>query len=150
MACELSVTGYRRRFIKLMRSLSQHEVVNYAEEIAGESSELRILMSVYDADVCVTHSDEHPTNVVMEFEFGLLPGGPARSDALLQLLELNGVLDQRGGTGFGVDADGSTVIFRESVCLAKTDRDSMLTLLRARGDQSAIWFQAWRSDKRTV
>jgi hypothetical protein len=142
---ELPDTELRSRFIELMRDLSRHDAVSYAEEIASESSALCILMSVGEADVCMTHLHERAADLVLEFEFGPLPEHRAR-EALLHLLELNSGLNQRGGAGFGVDANGSTVIFRETVCLAEADRDSMLTSLRARGDQSAIWFQTWHPD----
>jgi hypothetical protein len=149
MARELLDTELRSRFIKLMRDLSRHEAVSYAEEVASESSALCILMSVGEADVRMTHLHERAADLVLEFEFGSLPKGRAR-EALLHLLELNSGLNQRGGLGFGVDANGSTVIFRETACLADADRDSMLTLLRARGDQSAIWFQTWHPDLCTI
>ena len=139
------VDGFRRQFIHLVRKVCRHDAVSYAEAVASESSALRVLMSIGDADVRVTHAHEQSPHIDLEFEFGSLPEGRVRA-ALLHLLELNGGLDQQGGAGFGVDADGSTVIFRERIHLAATDSDSMLILIRARGDESAIWFETWHPE----
>lgn len=146
MTHEVSNISIRRRFVGLMRELWRHEDVSYAEEIVtGQSGAIELLLSVGEADVRIKHSHKRAAQAVLEFDFGALPETCAR-DALLHLLEMNGGLNQRGGIGCGMDTDGATVIYREPVDLEGLDCRALVSLLRERGELSAIWFESWHPD----
>jgi hypothetical protein len=142
METEPTVGALRVSFVDMLRDLWQHDDVRCARQVRCDPEGLCVVLRVGEVDVRLTHPHEESPHVVAEFELGPLPQGNGRA-ALLQLLEMNGELKQCGGIGFGIDADGYSVIYREPIALAGKDAEALLEVLHVRRVWTSAWFEEW-------